>query len=119
LSRTKKLVVDDDGRIVSHELPDVGTLDHSSPACFLIPLVVQGFHSKWWPIRDCGHRPLRESPAQAVIEDEYIVIDDPKKDALLGVDGFLGPASPKAKRIEFDFDAKVLRWRFSLSAFRA
>jgi len=47
------------------------------------------------------------------------VIDDPKKDALLGVDGFLGPASPKAKRIEFDFDAKVLRWRFSLSAFRA
>ena len=50
------------------------------------------------------------APAQAVIEDEYIVIDDPRKDALPGVDGFLSPAPVKATRIEFDFDAMVLRW---------
>jgi len=42
LSRTKKLVVDGDGGIVSHELRDVGTLHHSSPACFLILLVAHG-----------------------------------------------------------------------------
>jgi hypothetical protein len=28
-----------------------------------------------------------------------------------GVDGYLGPASLQAKRIEFDFDAMVLRWQ--------
>jgi hypothetical protein len=76
-SQTKKLVVDDDRRI---QLPDVRTLDHSSPACFLIPPVVQGI-------------PLR-------------LVADPKKDALSGVDGFLGPASLKAKRIEIRF-----RWQ--------
>jgi predicted aspartyl protease len=40
-----------------------------------------------------------------------ILIDDPQGDAMVGVDGFLGSSSLKAKRIEFDFDAKVFRWQ--------
>ena len=40
-----------------------------------------------------------------------LLIDGPDEDELPGVDGYLGPASLRAKRIEFDFDAKVLRWR--------
>jgi hypothetical protein len=40
-----------------------------------------------------------------------LLIDGPGKGALPGVDGYLGPASLHAKRIEFDFDASVLRWQ--------
>jgi len=40
-----------------------------------------------------------------------ILIDGPDEDALPGVDGVLGTAFLNAKRIEFDFDAKVLRWQ--------
>jgi predicted aspartyl protease len=39
------------------------------------------------------------------------LIDGPGDDTLPGVDGYLGPASLQAKRIEFDFDARVLRWQ--------
>jgi hypothetical protein len=39
-----------------------------------------------------------------------ILIDGPDDKTLPGVDGYLGPATLQAKRIEFDFDAKVLRW---------
>jgi len=78
LSRTKKIVVDDDGGIVSHELRDVGTLDHSSLACFLIPLVAHGISLQM--VADNGIAGIVLcAPAQAVIEDEYMVIDDPEK----------------------------------------
>ena len=40
-----------------------------------------------------------------------LLIDGPDEDVLPGVDGYLGPASLQAKRIEFDFDARVLRWQ--------
>jgi len=39
------------------------------------------------------------------------LIDGPDEDALSGVDGYLGPAALQAKRVEFDFDAGVLRWQ--------
>jgi predicted aspartyl protease len=39
------------------------------------------------------------------------LIDGPGRGALPGVDGYLGTASLHAKRIEFDFDARVLRWQ--------
>jgi hypothetical protein len=35
---------------------------------------------------------------------------------LPGVDGYLGPATLQAKRIEFDFGVKVLRWQWSVSS---
>jgi predicted aspartyl protease len=38
------------------------------------------------------------------------LIDGPSESELPGVDGYLGPASIHAKRVEFDFAAKVLRW---------
>lgn len=40
------------------------------------------------------------------------LIDGPKPGDLPGVDGYLGPAYLHAKRIEFDFAAKTLRWAF-------
>jgi hypothetical protein len=40
-----------------------------------------------------------------------ILIDGPDDEALAGVDGLLGTAFLKAKRIEFDFDSGVLRWQ--------
>ncbi|SRR5882724_1771727 len=100
LSQITKLVVDDDRRIVFPELPGVGTLDQASPWCFLIPSVVQRMQ-----------RPLRIRLRKRLPKDEYIPIDDLEKEALPGVDGFLGPASVKANRSEFEFGAKVLRWR--------
>jgi hypothetical protein len=39
------------------------------------------------------------------------LIDGPDEDSLPGVDGYLGPMALHAKRIEFDFDARVLRWQ--------
>src|SRR5579864_1909573 len=39
-----------------------------------------------------------------------LLIDGPKHGDLLGVDGYLGPASLHAKRIEFDFATRTLRW---------
>lgn len=47
--------------------------------------------------------------AQAAIT--VFLIDGPDEDALPGVDGYLGPAALQAKRVEFDFDAGVLRWQ--------
>ena len=46
----------------------------------------------------------------AEVVTTVFLIDGPDEDTLSGVDGFLGPASLQAKRIEFDFDAMVLRW---------
>jgi predicted aspartyl protease len=40
-----------------------------------------------------------------------ILIDGPDEDALPGVDGVLGTAFLSAKRIEFDFHARILRWQ--------
>jgi hypothetical protein len=37
--------------------------------------------------------------------------DGPDDDRLPGIDGYLGAASLKAKRVEFDFAARVLRWQ--------
>jgi predicted aspartyl protease len=39
------------------------------------------------------------------------MINGPDDGALPGVDGYLGPSTLHAKRIEFDFAAKVLRWQ--------
>jgi predicted aspartyl protease len=39
------------------------------------------------------------------------LIDGPEQGDPLGVDGYLGPASLHAKRIEFDFAASKLRWQ--------
>jgi hypothetical protein len=39
------------------------------------------------------------------------LIDTPDKQKPPGVDGYLGPASLGAQTVEFDFDAKVLRWQ--------
>src|SRR5882724_4027206 len=39
------------------------------------------------------------------------LIDGPHEGELPGVDGYLGPSSLHAKRIEFDFAAKVVRWQ--------
>jgi hypothetical protein len=40
-----------------------------------------------------------------------MLIDGPDEGALPGVDGLLGIAFLSAKRIEFDFDARILRWQ--------
>jgi predicted aspartyl protease len=40
-----------------------------------------------------------------------ILIDGPDDDVLPGVDGVLGTAFLSAKQIEFDFDARILRWQ--------
>ncbi len=54
-------------------------------------------------------------PGVRIVDAEVVttvlLIDGPDEDALPGVDGYLGPASMQAKRIEFDFDARVLRWQ--------
>ncbi len=47
----------------------------------------------------------------AEVATTVLLIDGPDEDVLPGVDGYLGPASLQAKRIEFDFDARVLRWQ--------
>jgi predicted aspartyl protease len=47
----------------------------------------------------------------AEVVSTAILIDAPDDKTLPGVDGYLGPATLQAKRIEFDFDAKVLRWQ--------
>ena len=47
----------------------------------------------------------------AQVATTVFLIDGPDEDALPGVDGYLGPAALQAKRIEFDFDAGVLRWQ--------
>lgn len=39
------------------------------------------------------------------------LIDEPEQGGPLGVDGYLGPASLHATRIEFDFAASKLRWQ--------
>jgi len=39
------------------------------------------------------------------------LIEGPGKTDLAGVDGYLGPASLHAKRLELDFAAKILRWQ--------
>src|SRR6266404_8480996 len=91
---------------LSFQMSELWTTPRRRAFSFLLSF--KEFDSTWWPIRDCGHRPLRESHAQAATEDEYILIDDPKN-ALHGVDCFLGPASLKAKRIECD--AKFLHCR--------
>ena len=49
--------------------------------------------------------------AGAEVVTTVLLIDGPDEDVLPGVDGYLGPASLRAKRIEFDFDARVLRWQ--------
>jgi predicted aspartyl protease len=49
--------------------------------------------------------------AGAEIGTTFTLIDDPIEDDLHGVDGIVGTAFLHAKRIEFDFDAGVLRWQ--------
>jgi predicted aspartyl protease len=53
-------------------------------------------------------------PGVRIVDAEVIstaiLMDGPDDNALPGVDGYLGPATLQAKLIEFDFDAKVLRW---------
>jgi predicted aspartyl protease len=49
--------------------------------------------------------------AGAEVAITVILIDGPDDEALAGVDGLLGTAFLKAKRIEFDFDSGVLRWQ--------
>ena len=39
------------------------------------------------------------------------LLKGPRQDLLPGIDGYLGTASLKAKRIELDFEAKTMRWR--------
>ena len=39
------------------------------------------------------------------------LIDGPKQGDPFGIDGYLGPASLHAKRIELDFVASKLRWQ--------
>jgi hypothetical protein len=46
----------------------------------------------------------------AEVVSTAILMDGPDDKTLPGVDGYLGPAILQAKLIEFDFDAKVLRW---------
>ena len=54
-------------------------------------------------------------PGVRIVDAEVVatvlLIDGPDEDALPGLDGYIGPASMQAKRIEFDFDARVLRWQ--------
>jgi predicted aspartyl protease len=47
----------------------------------------------------------------AEVVTTVILIDGPGEDAMPGVEGYLGPSSLHAKRIEFDFVAKALRWQ--------
>jgi hypothetical protein len=44
-------------------------------------------------------------------EPEVFLIDGPKQDLLPGIDGYLGTGPLSARRIEFDFEAKTLRWQ--------
>jgi predicted aspartyl protease len=47
----------------------------------------------------------------AEVVTTVLLIDGPNEDEMPGLDGCIGPASLQAKRIEFDFDAMVLRWQ--------
>ena len=47
----------------------------------------------------------------AQVATTVFLIDCPDQDSLPGVDGYLGPAALQATRIEFDFDARMLRWQ--------
>jgi predicted aspartyl protease len=47
----------------------------------------------------------------AQVATTVFLIEGPDENSLPGVDGYLGPAALQAKRIEFDFDARVLRWQ--------
>jgi predicted aspartyl protease len=49
--------------------------------------------------------------AGAEVGTTFTLINDPVEDDLSGVDGIVGTAFFHAKRIEFDFDAGVLRWQ--------
>lgn len=42
---------------------------------------------------------------------EVFLMKGPRQDLLLGIDGYLGTASLKAKRIELDFEGKTMRWQ--------
>ncbi len=46
----------------------------------------------------------------AEIERTAFLVNGPNKNALPGVDGYLGAAALKARRISFDFSARRLRW---------
>lgn len=47
----------------------------------------------------------------AHVATTVLLIDGPDEDSLPGVDGYLGPMALQAKRVEFDFDAGILRWQ--------
>ncbi|HLY41528.1 MAG TPA: pepsin/retropepsin-like aspartic protease family protein [Terracidiphilus sp.] len=52
---------------------------------------------------------IQISGAQALTP--VLLIEEPGKAALAGVDGYLGPAALHAKRLELDFSAQTLRWQ--------
>lgn len=145
LSRSKKFTIDYDRRIVSFQVTEDGTANHSLSGCLVVPLVVQGF--PMYLAVDTGlqgillyENRLRKRlpklriegvstkvamgriratqvrlPGVRIVGAETVttvlLIDGPNEEALPGVDGYLGPASLHAKRIEFDFDAGILRWQ--------
>jgi predicted aspartyl protease len=47
----------------------------------------------------------------AQVATTVLLIDGPDEDSLPGVDGYLGPMALQAKRVEFDFNAGILRWQ--------
>lgn len=145
LSHAKKFIISYDKNIASLEPTADRTREHTTPSCFVVPVVVQG-HKMHLAV-DTGMQGivlyktrLREQIPKMRIEGEptnlkmgrlratqirlpgvqlggadivatVILIDGPSGVALPGVDGYLGPASLHLKRIEFDFDAGVLRWQ--------
>jgi predicted aspartyl protease len=49
--------------------------------------------------------------AGAQVATTVLLMDGPDEDSLPGVDGYLGLMALQAKRVEFDFDAGILRWQ--------
>jgi predicted aspartyl protease len=143
LSRTKKLAIDYDKRLVSVEMDPQSKGGAPPGTGFVVPIAVQGR-----PIHllvDTGLRDmlvykdrLRSGLPHLVTEGEpkaaaigsmhatqislpgvqifgsealtsVLLIDGPNTD--VAVDGYLGPASLHAKRLELDFASQLLRWQ--------
>ena len=144
LSRSKKLTIDYERRVVSFELFEDDAGARAPARSFVVPIVVQGLRMRL--LVDTGfHYILLYSdrlqnglpnvstvgqaksavigrlratevnlPGVKIAGPEQVatvfLINSPIGGDPHGVDGYLGPASLHAKRIELDFAASKLRW---------
>jgi predicted aspartyl protease len=144
LSRSKKLAIDYEKKLVSIEMDAQSKGGASPPNGFVVPVAVQGVSMRL--LVDTGLRDIlmykerlrsglpnlrTEGEAKSALigrmratqvnlpgvqifgrdaVTSVLLIDGPDTD-VGAVDGYLGPTSLHAKRLEMDFASKVLRWQ--------